>query len=734
MNQNIPIDGLKIKNWIRWSLILGIVGCLLLQIPQIRELIIVFGESAVMHRPLTHSVWHERIIACGLIGAVFCLFTLLLLPLKYRGHIFFGVLAIIVVAGVIVSIFLNIPLSAVITLLFSVFSFALMFSYMCLFHKDLRDAFISSTLYDAVFLWVLTEFLGFFKLLGFTGILCGWIWHDICLLSLLILKCKKENFKIKKLVLRVPQLRWEYCALGVILAVSFFIALWYPPNNWDSMAYHLPRIEHWLQNKSLDHFYTSNVKQTMSAPFAEMVILQGRALSGDDWLMNLVQWFAFFGTIMGISKITSHLGLNKTMQITAAVFFVTLPMAILQASSTQTDLVEAFWIVCLAERFLTWKKEKSLRHSIDFGIALGLAILTKGTAYPIAFPFVLCFAVLSIKHFRKHLPGAFLAALVCLAINAPHYTRNYIAFENPLGAHSGTVSNFSIKSFFITLAFDIYANLPLPLPDNIGNKVNAVLKNIDSAIFPFDSPEVVSIRWYFSHLGGLEPAHEDIARNCLQMLLIIIIFVMLLSRSKSKIKYAWIVLGSWCMFAFCIPWQPWITRLQLPLFALSAPVFAQVLENKKYLKKRKVILMSLCCCSLFPLFFNASRPLISYPGFTGGKTIINASRDELIFNNPSLYVNACTIIAGMNHSRLGLIIGENSLEYPLWRYLRHNMDVLPNIIHVKPDSIDQNIDVLFILDRKDIPFMQDSMDDSEDNRPLVLQRIDGTNNWKNVLP
>jgi hypothetical protein len=81
----------------------------------------------------------------------------------------------------------------------------------------------------------------------------------------------------------------KYFFLAIILVVSCFMAFIYPPNNWDSMTYHLPRIEHWLQNKTLRHYFSSNQRQLISAPFAEMLILQGRSLSGNNWLMNLVQ-------------------------------------------------------------------------------------------------------------------------------------------------------------------------------------------------------------------------------------------------------------------------------------------------------------------------------------------------------------------------------------------------------------------------------------------------------------
>jgi hypothetical protein len=41
-----------------------------------------------------------------------------------------------------------------------------------------------------------------------------------------------------------------------------------------------------------------------------------------------------------------QLGANQTGQLIAAVFVATIPMGILQASSTQNDYVLSFWLIC----------------------------------------------------------------------------------------------------------------------------------------------------------------------------------------------------------------------------------------------------------------------------------------------------------------------------------------------------------------------------------------------------
>jgi hypothetical protein len=522
--------------------------------------------------------------------------------------------------------------------------------------------------------------------------------------------------------------QWEYGFLAFFLVVTFFIAVAYPPTNFDSMTYHLPRIEHWLQNKSLNHYYSSINRQLLSAPFAEILIMQGRALSGDDYLANLVQWFSLFGSIIGISKIAGRLGMNKKMQIISALFFATIPMAILQASSTQTDLVATFLLICLAERFLAWLKTGTLFESLAFGLALGLSILTKGTAYSIAFPFVICFAVICIKHFRKRFIGGCLAAVLCLALNFPHYTRNYVAFKNPLGAHSGTVSNFTIKSFVITFFADINSNLALPVSQKRLDAINMSLDNLwdflktDNTVFPYGRPAIQGI-------GSIVTFHEDSVLNILHIVYVFFAFVLLFS-GKKRNMYGLLVIGSWCMFAYCIPWQPWITRLQLPLFALSAPVFSLAFENKNNL--RKIFVFSLISFSILPLVLNQNRPLLFVPGITSGKTVWNTNHDELVFANrytDSSYTNACETVIQAGTQTLGIIIGGDSWEYPLWRYIRKNSDNKIRIIHVKEDTLD-NVDMLFILDKM-IPAVISNKNNIKTDKPLVLGRnMQNKAEWK----
>src|SRR5262249_10973052 len=134
--------------------------------------------------------------------------------------------------------------------------------------------------------------------------------------------------------------------LLVVLWATALIALSSVPNgNWDTMTYHLPRIEHWVQNRTLDYYPTSIVRQLDSNPFAEELILALRGIIDAYPLANMIQWLSFAGCIMVTGAICRQLGGTRQAQTVAHALGSTLPMAILQASDTQTDLVTAFFSV-----------------------------------------------------------------------------------------------------------------------------------------------------------------------------------------------------------------------------------------------------------------------------------------------------------------------------------------------------------------------------------------------------
>jgi hypothetical protein len=141
----------------------------------------------------------------------------------------------------------------------------------------------------------------------------------------------------------------------IILLITGMVAWKTPPQTWDSLNYHMSRVAHWAQMKAVRHYPTGIEVQNNMPPGAEFFVLHTYVLSqGDKWV-NFIQWFAMVLSLIGVSWIAKQLGANRFGQLLAVVFTATIPMGIVQASSTMTDYVVSFWMVCVAsETMAIW--------------------------------------------------------------------------------------------------------------------------------------------------------------------------------------------------------------------------------------------------------------------------------------------------------------------------------------------------------------------------------------------
>ena len=181
--------------------------------------------------------------------------------------------------------------------------------------------------------------------------------------------------------------------VGVVGGIVGVVALLSPPNTWDAMQYHLPRVAHWLQNRSVADYPTHELKQLHMPPGAEFVMAHLNALWGGDRLANLVQWCAFVGSIVAVTVIARSLGAGPRGQILAAVVCATIPEGLLAASGAKNDWVLSFWMAALVSYALRYPEDPNYRYAGGLGVTLGLTWLTKGTGYVLATPLLATLAL-----------------------------------------------------------------------------------------------------------------------------------------------------------------------------------------------------------------------------------------------------------------------------------------------------------------------------------------------------
>ncbi len=155
--------------------------------------------------------------------------------------------------------------------------------------------------------------------------------------------------RTKSAAAAAPAWQWVLGCVIAILAISVAVlAISSSPNNFDSQTYHLPRIEHWVQNATVAVFPTDIHRQVDIGPGSEYLLTHLRLLSGGDGAYNLLQFLAAVGATLAASRIAAQLGGGPVAQLATVFLLATTPEVLLQASSTQVDLVAAAWVACLA--------------------------------------------------------------------------------------------------------------------------------------------------------------------------------------------------------------------------------------------------------------------------------------------------------------------------------------------------------------------------------------------------
>ena len=142
-------------------------------------------------------------------------------------------------------------------------------------------------------------------------------------------------------------------ALGVVvggaLVYQLFIVLATPPNNWDSMSYHLPRAAEWLQRARVEYVPDPPTERINALqPGSELEILWTFAFLGRDTAAALPQLLAEVASLVGVYAIARRIGFGRPDSVFASLLAGTLTQVALQSVTTQNDLLAASFVVAAA--------------------------------------------------------------------------------------------------------------------------------------------------------------------------------------------------------------------------------------------------------------------------------------------------------------------------------------------------------------------------------------------------
>ena len=466
---------------------------------------------------------------------------------------------------------------------------------------------------------------------------------------------------------RVSRALW---AVVLVWSVVLAIAVIYPPNNWDSMSYHMARVPSWIQQGSINFFPTATLQQLHQPPLAEWNILHLQILSGGDRFANTVQWLALVGCGLGASLIASELKQPFRVQVLALVIAATLPMGLLQGASTQNDLVVSFWLLAFVLFALQYLRKPTVGRMSFCGLALGFALLTKGTAYAVAPLLAAMLLLYGIIHTQGARPRMKLASAVvvilaiALLLNSSHWARNWGLFRHPWPSDQRNY-NVEVNVSIVWSNLVRHAALHLGVPSD---RINAITLDIIRGILG-DLIDIPEATWPNQSLRIAFSKHEDYAGNFLHFwvlavsLLGIVLFRRRFQFSTPTVYLALaIVLGA-LFYSSILRWDLWASRRHTTLFMLGAPIaaiFVSSLGAGMSGHFTKIFLIM----SVPWVFFNETRPIYS----DDGRFILSVNRTYAYFYPvPELlhpYVDAVDYLKGHRAKEIGMYLSGHQYEYP----------------------------------------------------------------------
>jgi hypothetical protein len=594
------------------------------------------------------------------------------------------------------------------------FSLLPLASFICFFllwyqyTRSLRLSWIYSMLVWSLSAVVGTELFGCLRLLQVQSVFIWWVM--VLFVCIILLSRTHSSIQSLRTVLlnKLSSIiqcisKSELLFVGYIIffcSVTLLIVLTMPPTTWDAMTYHLPRIEHWIQNKSLNFYPTHAERQLFMGPFAEICMLQIRIFTGSHQYAGLIQWFAMASSLVVVTMISKQLGLSLISQIVSAVVMVTIPMGIVQTTSTQTDYVVSFWIVMVAYFTIAAGNSESWVSFFGLGSSIGLAMFSKGTAFIFIAPFAIWIGYRFVFLSKNNRVRYILLLLLILCINLPQWMRNFSLYQNPLGQTrypSYTVGSFSPFLLASTMIKNVSVHLVTPLVwwnNSVQYGVIFIIERVLGVSVNDSSTQFQTQKYALPDFAFDEGSVGNFIHFILFSLSAILLFTRH-KRNKNMQMYSVFVLGGFVLSTLLLRWQPWTSRLQLPSFVLASPMIAYMLEYKNN-KTRLFVLFLLSVTSLFWLLNNTSHQ------FFGRNSVFSLHNDEIEFvQRPEIrasYLSTSAYIMEHQYKMIGLVMNDDAWEYPLWNLLQQNQYKNFRIESVHVENTSNTLSRLFIPD------------------------------------
>jgi len=458
------------------------------------------------------------------------------------------------------------------------------------------------------------------------------------------------------------------------------------------MTYHLPRIAHWAQNQTVAHYATNIIRQLTSPVLAEFINLQVYILSGNnDIFLNMLQSVSFIANAAIVYGIARKIKCSDTFCRLAVLLFLTMPIAFSEALTTQVDNYATVWLLIFVYFLLDFtsveKKITFCRENIilvcTMGFCVSLGYLAKPSVCIGMCIFVLWLLIICIRRKDRLVP---LLQLICCVIPAiilpliPEIARNLATFQaisDPIAGKRQLIGTLQPSYIFINFLKNAVYNLPnIYFSDSSNWLKRIVVKCAQLLNVELDHPSISEGGAVFYIHNAQDYGHDTAVNPVIVILFIICILWLLLRRHKKGERRDYIgfcITSALSFLLFCcvLRWEPFVTRYMISYLALLCPVTATLLQKLTDGKTQ----FGLRNSALSIIWFVCIVEFIGLAYYHRNMNARNGAdeRPYGYFVNRTTeyqsYTELCNAIMEGDNKNIGIYLGSNDYEYPLWAML-----------------------------------------------------------------
>lgn len=286
-------------------------------------------------------------------------------------------------------------------------------------------------------------------------------------------------------------------------------------------------------------------------------------------------------------------------------------------------------------------------------------------------------------------------------LNIGHYSRNYKVDGNLLNidkteSTSYANENRSTKLLISNLLKNAGLHLGYPFHDEYDNIIRIIHEKMGYSI---NNPDAN----YYGMPYEVAPkiiTHEDYATNLIHFILILISFFATLifgfknaKKNRKLLLLMFIIASQIFLFAGFLKWQPWHTRLHIPIFLLSITfviIVANQLKWFRYILFSSIPLLVYSFCFYF--VYNNTRPIITNAKYTKNIHLKEDRFNKYFANQPHLRNEYSAVLDAINHNhskKIGFMLSD--WEYPLlYNFYYNRISILAINVNNISNKIPQN--------------------------------------------